>query len=180
MSAPHIQSTKNRQNNLCTFWSGKCLVKFCKKKIETILIILAITTSVIAFEQMYARNCGGNVHTDSDGITYQSRSESWDQYSYKHWSTLDIGTVPESDKPIYYTIEYTFSYQNPLIYQLPLESDGLYVLIAKFTNDCAPGFYYIDMKLNDIQLISNVDEAGLCGKEHKSCDNYYQLSIIPY
>jgi Malectin domain len=151
------------------------LVKF-SEKMKTILIILTINTSVIAFEQIYAKNCGGTGHTDSDGIIYQRRSVV-PPLSYIGWINFNIGSVPVSDRSIYYTVEYSRIGKNPLIYQLPLASDGLYVLIAKFSSDCDPDSCYINMKLNDIQLLSNVDQVGLCGGFLRSCDKYFYICV---
>jgi hypothetical protein len=80
---------------------------------KLILILMLMATKAIAFEQIYALNCGGEAHTDSDGIVYQTRSENvkrdnWDVTK----DTYDIGTVPKSDKPIYYSCEYTGSIYN--------------------------------------------------------------------
>jgi Malectin domain len=97
----------------------------------SVIIILTMAVKVIAFDQIFAINAGGAAHTDEDGIIYQERDSKhgfWDQLSQ---NTLHMGTVPESDKNIYRYYEYKD--HSPINYHLPLENDGLYVLIAKFT-----------------------------------------------
>jgi Malectin domain len=145
---------------------------------ELILILLTMATKAIAFEQIFALNCGGKAHTDSDGIVYQPRNEKVRRY---YWDvttdTLDIRTVPNSDRPIYYSHEYTFYKDNPLIYHLPLESDGTFVLIAKLISRWGRGNCSINMKLNDIQLISNVDSFDLCGGSDNASDQYFYICV---
>jgi Malectin domain len=140
---------------------------------KLMLLVLAMVTKVIAFEQIYAVNCGGLAHTDMDGITYQPKTKG--HYYKTNWR-FDVDTVPSSDKLIYSSYEYASNYSNPLIYHLPLRSDGLYVLIAKFRT-FSKSVSTISMKLNDIHLISNVDQNHLCGENVKSCDKYFFICV---
>jgi Malectin domain len=145
---------------------------------KLIILILTMATKAIAFEQIYALNCGGEAHTDSDGIVYQTRNEEKRRENRDVTiDTLDIGTVPKSDRPIYYSYEYAGSSDNPLIYHLPLESDGTYVLIAKLISLHFRGIRSINMKLNDIQLLSNVDPFDLCGGGMNGCDQYFYICV---
>jgi hypothetical protein len=41
---------------------------------KAIIIILTMAMKAFAYEQMYALNCAGTAHTDSDGIVYQTRT----------------------------------------------------------------------------------------------------------
>jgi Malectin domain len=143
---------------------------------QFILIVMMITSKVIAFEQIYAVNSGGRAHTDSDGIIYQTQTENKERaiVDAKIYH-IDVGSVPASDKPIYYTAEFSFS--NPLIYHIPLESDGLYVLIAKILSRRHKSAAFISMKLNNIQLISNADPFVLCGGRDKACDIYFYIGV---
>jgi Malectin domain len=145
---------------------------------KIILILLTMTTKAIAFEQVYALNCAGKAHTDSDGIVYQTRNEKVERnYLDENSNKFDIGTVPKSDRPIYYSYEFAWYDDNPRIYHLPLESDGTYVLIAKLINTCFRGYCYINMKLNNIQLLSNVDPFDHCGGHYKGCDKYFYICV---
>jgi Malectin domain len=140
-----------------------------------ILIILTITMKVIAFEQIYAVNSGGEAHTDSDGIIYQTQTENKNRENYNvNLYSFDIGSVPASDKPIYFTTERS---EFSLTYDLPLVSDGLYVLIAKIMSRRGQGSAFISAKLNDIQLISNADPFVLCGGEGYICDKYFYICV---
>jgi RNase P subunit RPR2 len=85
--------------------------------------------------------------------------------------------VPKSDRPIYYSFEYAKYDDNPLIYHLPLESDGTYVLIAKLINVNGQGYCSINMKLNDIELLWKVDPFDLCGGVNYGCDQYFYICV---
>jgi Malectin domain len=101
--------------------------------ISRLILVFAMVTSAVAFEQIYAINAGGEKdHTDADGIFYTAkkgrRNDKWDD--------LDYGSVPQSDRDIYQLMNYvkkTDDTPNSIEYQIPLKSDGLYVLIAKFS-----------------------------------------------
>jgi Malectin domain len=145
---------------------------------KCVMLILILATKVNAFEQIYAINCGGSKnHTDSDGITYQPhipRGEwGWPE-------KRDIGEVPESDRYIYERIDDTYNFTtSSLKYNLPLLNDGLYLLIAKFSNGAAAeGLATQNMTLhNKIQLHSNMDQFKLCGGPRKACDEYFYFFV---
>jgi hypothetical protein len=123
-----------------------------------------MATNVIAFEQVYAVNAGGEAHTDSDGIEYQ-KIKSLNPAYWLKISDFDFGNVPVSDLPIYRTIDRSCRQFNnpPVQYNIPIQSDGLYLLIAKFSYGDYGG-ELLNMSLNDeIQLLPNVELKELCG-----------------
>jgi Malectin domain len=142
---------------------------------KSVLVLLIMSTKVIAWEQIYAINIGGYGHNDSDGIVYQA-DKGGDPRKYKQ--QIDIGTVPESDRNIYQECKLTNVTDSPLTYEIPLKSDGLYVLIAKFAYDADEGSYIFNLTLNnDIQLLTNADGYKICGGRKKSHDEYFYICV---
>jgi Malectin domain len=141
---------------------------------KSLILILTMATNAIAFEQIYAINAGGNAHTDSDGIQYRGVCE-------KDGSDddFDIGGVPQPDRHIYQTFNYFQSTDNKMKIiniNIPMKMDGLYAMIAKFSalsNKDAE----LNMKLNDIHLLTNVTQINQCGGEMKSCDVYFYFCV---
>jgi hypothetical protein len=141
---------------------------------KSVILILLMATNVIAFEQIYAINAGGEAHTDSDGIVYRGREE---RNRKNHRDDIIIGNVPVRDREIYHNWEYSEKADPPLRYEVPLKTDGLYLLIAKLAA-------FTDTKENDltlnneVQLLTNVDLAKLCGSHANSCDKYFYFCVI--
>jgi Malectin domain len=147
------------------------------KSVALIFAMATMATNIIAFEQMYAVNSGGEAHTDSDGIEYQ-KIKSVNPANWSKISDFDFGNVPVSDLPIYRTIDRSYHNKPPIQYNISVQSDGLYVLIAKFSY----GDYnneLLNMSLNnEIQLLPNVDLRKLCGGPKKICDEYFYLCVV--
>jgi Malectin domain len=142
---------------------------------KSVILILLMATKVIAFEQIYAVNAGGEAHTDTDGIVYRGREKINKQFS-RH-STVYIGKVPERDREIYHNYEYRFGTGPPLRYDVPLKSDGLYLLIAKFFiggSDMKGNYMTLN---NDIQMLSNANMGQLCGDYPNTCDKYFYFCV---
>jgi Malectin domain len=139
-----------------------------------LILLLTMAIRVIAYEQIYAINAGGKQdHTDSDGIHYEKKTAA---DTVKWSSTLDFDNVPESDKPIYQYVDYGAKIK----YDLPIKSDGLYVLIAKFSyaNYKNTNFEILNVSLNhDLPLLSNVDQFLQCGGFGKICDKYFYFCV---
>jgi Malectin domain len=143
-----------------------------------VVVILTMVSNVIAYEQIYAFNAGGDAHTDSDGIIYQKDVSPYIQ-KYYH-SDLDLGNVPESDRDLYRKDENLNHKINniPLKFDIPLKNDGHYLLIAKFASGYYASSYTQNMRLNDIiPLQSNVSLFDLCGGRLKICDVYYYFCV---
>jgi hypothetical protein len=141
---------------------------------SVILLLLMANTNVIAFEQIFAINGGGEAHTDSDGIVYRGREEK--NKKFDRFPGKNIGNVPEWDEEIYHSCEFsmldTFP---PLRYDVPLKTDGFYLLIAKFLIGGTTQGNYMTLN-NDIQMLSNVVLNQLC--EHfDACDKYFYFCV---
>jgi hypothetical protein len=66
----------------------------------------------------------------------------------------------------------------PINYNIPIDSDGFYLLIAKFSYGGVEGSAAQSMTLNnEIQLHSNVDLYKLCGGFRKICDEYFYFCV---
>jgi Malectin domain len=140
---------------------------------KSVLLVLLMTTNVIAFKQIFAINAGGEAHTDSDGIVYQRRVE---KHSRFNSNLFDTGNIPDKDKLIYQNVEYS-SKPDQLQYDIPLKNDGMYLLIAKFSTNSITR--ETDMVLNGkIPLLMYVDVYELCGGDDKTCDIYFYFCIM--
>jgi Malectin domain len=140
---------------------------------KSILLILSVATNVIAFEQIFAVNCGGDAYTDSDGIIYQKRDE-----------THAFSSIPRDyknvlvDEIIYKRLEIAYKTRPSIKYEIPLKRDGLYLLIAKYSYSYYAENGTQDMNLNNkIQLASNLNVFNLCGGKRKICDEYYYFCV---
>lgn len=96
---------------------------------------------------IYAINCGGEAHLDSYGIRYErdplhGRIGIASDYGKR----LLIGRVPPNDYILYQTERY---HTNTFGYDIPVNSDGDYVLILKF---CEVYFNAPDQKVFDVVL----------------------------
>jgi Malectin domain len=138
-----------------------------------LILLLTVATRVIAYEQIYAINAGGeHDHTDSDGIHYEKRTIS----KTHKWHRGIGGNIPKSDEPIYQYVDFGAKIK----YDLPMKSDGLYVLITKFSyaNSYSANLDIMNMSLNhDLRLLSNVDQFLQCGGFGKICDKYFYFCV---
>jgi uncharacterized protein YeeX (DUF496 family) len=140
---------------------------------EMLILLLTMVTQVVAFDQIYAINAGGDDITDSDGIRYQKDSE---MVGVNWRDKLDLTKIAKSDQNIYkYAIRTS---QKKLEYNLPLESDGFYALIAKFSYAWPENRCYQNMTLNDeILLLPEFEVLTLCGGNGKICDVYMYFCV---
>jgi Malectin domain len=145
---------------------------------KLIILILAMATKAIAYEQIYAINAGGYAITDSDGIEYKEGVSK--NYSFPWKKPLDLIKIAESDRDIYKMVDRLPSRQSvtKLEYNMPLKSDGFYALIAKFSFNHQPNRCYQNMTLNDkIQLLPSFDVYELCGGSGKIRDVYMYFCV---
>ncbi|CAG9853925.1 unnamed protein product [Phyllotreta striolata] len=96
---------------------------------------------------IYAVNCGGEAHTDTFGIRYErdplhGRIGIASDYGKR----LLIGRVPPNDYILYQTERY---HTNTFGYDIPVNTDGDYVLVLKF---CEVYFNAPDQKVFDVVL----------------------------
>jgi Malectin domain len=152
-----------------------CFQKISEWKMRSAILVLFMASHVIAFEQIYAVNAGGNAHTDSDGIVYQRQAAPIEGFSS---NSLKLGNVPEADRIIYAkTDQNFFKTKTPLHFDIPLKNDGLYLLIAKFTS-CYSQINAQNMILNnEIHLHPNMSVYNLCGGQHKICDEHFYFCV---
>ncbi|KAK9711346.1 Malectin domain [Popillia japonica] len=110
--------------------------------------LLSLLDSVQCVGQIvYAVNCGGDAHTDSYGVHYER-----DPLNNKigiasdYGKRLQIGRVSTNDQVLYQTERY---HTNTFGYDIPLNTDGEYVLVLKF---CEVYFNAPDQKVFDVVL----------------------------
>lgn len=96
---------------------------------------------------IYAVNCGGEAHTDSFGVRYERDPlHGRIGISSDYGKRLLIGRVPPSDYILYQTERY---HTSTFGYDIPVNSDGDYVLVLKF---CEVYFNAPDQKVFDVVL----------------------------
>lgn len=114
---------------------------------------------------VYAVNCGGDGHTDSYGIHYESDPlHSKVGIASDYGKRLLIGRVPPNDNILYQTERY---HTNTFGYDIPLNADGDYVLVLKFCEVYfnAPDQKVFDVVLNgDHTIVSDLDIFEKVGK----------------
>jgi Malectin domain len=142
---------------------------------KSVILLLSMATNVIAYEQMYAINAGGAAHTDSDGIVYRGREE-------KHRNLWDgrvkSENIPKQDNIIYQNFEHTEMGvgDKPLRHNVPVKTDGFYVLIVKYFAAAKTNENYITLN-DEIQILSNVNVEQLCGGFLSTCDKYFYFCV---
>jgi hypothetical protein len=101
-----------------------------------------------------------------------------DREHQKWFERLDIGDVPESDRDLYESYALTNNTGVLFRFNLPLKSDGLYVLIAKYFFAGYEHQGIVNMTLNDnIELLANVDQYQQCGGLDQSHDDYFYFCV---
>jgi hypothetical protein len=90
---------------------------------------------------------------------------------------LDMGSVFESVRPLYNSLDYTSSAKQPLTFEVPLKNNGLYLLIAKFSNVFSDVYAQTMTFNNEVLLQTNVSLYNLCGGEEKICDEYFYFCV---
>lgn len=96
---------------------------------------------------IYAVNCGGDSHTDVHGIRYEKDPlHGKIGIASDYGKRLLIGRIPPEDHILYQTERY---HTNTFGYDIPITSDGDYVLVLKF---CEVYFNAPNQKVFDIVL----------------------------
>lgn len=96
---------------------------------------------------IYAINCGGEAHTDSFGIHFERDPlHGKVGIASDYGKRLLIGRAHPNDQILYQTERY---HTNTFGYDIPLNSDGEYVLVLKF---CEVYFNAPDQKVFDVVL----------------------------
>lgn len=111
------------------------------------LLLLLAAEIECGGQLIYAVNCGGEAHLDAYGIRYErdplhGRIGIASDYGKR----LLIGRVPPNDYILYQTERY---HTNTFGYDIPVNSDGDYVLVLKF---CEVYFNAPDQKVFDVVL----------------------------
>lgn len=143
-------------------------------------LLLLLTTLAIdkacCYKVIYAVNCGGDEHTDSNGIKYEKDSLKIGTASDYGRNLQSIGRVPQTDEIIYQTERY---HTSTFGYEIPLAGDGDYVLVLKFSEVYfnSANSKVFDIVLNaDHQILSDLDIFGSVGKG-VAHDEYIYFSV---
>lgn len=112
-----------------------------------IIIIVSQTTSVMAYEVIYAINAGGSAFSDIHNIHYDADPlENRVGTASEFGKQLVISRVPEWDAYLYQTERY---HSSSFHYDIPIAGDGEYALVLKF---CEVYFNAPNMKIFDVVL----------------------------
>lgn len=136
-------------------WSWRCLA-------GCLLCLIFHPLLSVAYEVVYAVNCGGGRHTDRFGVRYSADDASVGIPS-EFGRSLMISRVHPDDSILYQTERYhttTFSYT------VPISEDGDYVLIAKFAEVYFehPGQKIFDIVLNSHVVVQDLDIFAVVGR----------------
>lgn len=160
-----------------------------------VLTVLLLTREVFAYKVIYAVNCGGEEHTDSNGIKYEKDNLKIGTSSDFGKNLQNIGRVPQADEIIYQTERY---HTSTFGYEIGGLGDGDYVLVLKFAevyfnainakvfdivyvwrNFFAPTFalnFHSHSLNGDHQVVSDLDIFGQVGKG-TAHDEYIYFSV---
>ena len=120
-----------------------------------------------------AINCGGPEFRTKSGITYQK-----DKY-FTGGEASDFGMNSEikntKDKDIYQTERWS---TEDLIYEIPIQNKGRYVLILKFSEVYfnSKGEKIFDFKLGDLTVLEDIDIYEKVGK-NRAYDEFIEFEI---
>lgn len=95
----------------------------------SILVLSSHPLLSVAYEVVYAVNCGGGKHTDRFGIHYIADSNTVGVPS-EFGRTLTISRVHPDDMILYQTERY---HTSSFAYDISVPDEGQYLLIAKFS-----------------------------------------------
>lgn len=147
---------------------------------QIVISILTLTLLVIcettAYKVIYAVNCGGEDHTDSNGIKYEKDTLKIGTASDYGKNLGAIARVQSSDEILYKTERY---HTSTFGYEIPLAGDGDYVLVLKF---CEVYFNTVNSKVFDIVLngdhgiVGDLDIYASVGKG-TAHDEYIYFSV---
>lgn len=131
-------------------------------------LILSISTLISVDSSdpiIYAVNCGGDAHTDVLGIRYEKDPlHGKIGIASDYGKRLLIGRIPPEDHILYQTERY---HTNTFGYDIPITSDGDYVLVLKFCEVYfnAPNQKVFDVVLNgEHMIVSDLDIFDKVGR----------------
>ena len=137
------------------------------------LHILFINSKLNPSNVEIAINCGGPEFRTKSGITYQK-----DRY-FIGGEASDFGMNSEikntKDKDIYQTERWS---PEDLIYEIPIEKEGKYVLILKFSEVYfnSKGEKIFDFKIGSLTVLQDIDIYAKVGK-NKAYDEFIEFEL---
>lgn len=141
-----------------------------------VLLVSLVICETAAYKVIYAVNCGGDEHTDANGIKYEKDVLKIGTSSDFGKNLATIGRAESSDEIIYQTERY---HTSTFGYEIALAGDGDYVLVLKF---CEVYFNMVNAKVFDIVLngdhgvLSDLDIFSQVGKG-TAHDEYIYFSV---
>ena len=135
--------------------------------------ILFISSKLSPSNVEIAINCGGPEFRTKSGITYQK-----DRY-FIGGEASDFGMNSEikntKDKDIYQTERWS---TEDLIYEIPIEKEGKYVLILKFSEVYfnSKGEKIFDFKIGGLTVLQDIDIYAKVGK-NRAYDEFIEFEI---
>lgn len=139
----------------------------------TLFLLTAQSSCLDPEKVVFALNCGGDSYEDNDGVIYEA-----DDF-YNTGNPSDYGLQYDidltKDEELYQTERWA---EKDLIYTVPFEEEGNFVLILKFSE-----VYFsqsnekiFDVALGDAIIIKNLDVFDQVGKA-KAHDEYVEFQI---
>ena len=101
---------------------------------KSVILIFVLHATMVCIgnclgEVVWAVNCGGDAHTDIQGITYEADNLPVGTTS-DFGKSLNIHRVHPRDEILYQTERY---HTDSFGYEIPVKKDGDYVLVLKFS-----------------------------------------------
>ena len=106
------------------------LFSILKISILNSLVFHFVDSHNISHQVVYAVNCGGDEHTDSNGIVYRSDLLDSEGIASDFGLAFYISGISDRDQILFQTERYS---TNTFRYNIPLVEEGLYVLVTKFS-----------------------------------------------
>jgi Malectin domain len=139
------------------------------------LVIWTITCfrTTYQLDIVYAVNCGGNAHTDSNGISYEKDPTTQGTLGPPWAGVRGIST---NDVYLYRTFRYS---NDVLSYDLPLTGDGWYGLLLHLADDSSPTTVrrHVQVQLNGQHiLLEDLDFYADCGY-NTACNQIFYFKV---
>jgi hypothetical protein len=149
------------------------IIRSISQSLLSIIFTISIVDSSYGYKVIFAVNCGGEEHTDSNGIKYEKDTLKIGTASDYGRNLGSIARVSQADEIIYQTERY---HTSTFGYEIPISGDGDYVLVLKF---CEVYFNSANSKVFDVvlnadhQILSDLDIFGSVGKGAAHDENIY-------
>lgn len=146
-----------------------------RTQLISIVLVALVICETAAYKVIYAVNCGGDEHTDANGIKYEKDVLKIGTSS-DYGKNLNIGRAESADEIIYQTERY---HTSTFGYEMALAGDGDYVLVLKFSEVY---FNMVNAKVFDVVLngehaaVSDLDIFSQVGKG-TAHDEYIYFSV---